>query len=43
MQVHKQPLKMTNGSGAAFIGPKFINLGIVGSGSYGEVYKVKHK
>jgi hypothetical protein len=26
-----------------FIGQKFDNLGIIGGGSYGEVYKVRHK
>lgn len=35
-------MKAAGGSGAAFIGAKFTNLGIIGSGSYGEVFKVKH-
>lgn len=34
---------MVNGSGSSFIGSKFTNLGIIGSGSYGQVYRVKHK
>lgn len=29
--------------GSNFIGPKFLNEGIIGSGSYGEVYRVRHK
>lgn len=32
---HTTPLKKMNGSGSAFIGQKFTNLGVVGSGSYG--------
>lgn len=26
-----------------FIDPKFDNLGIIGSGSYGEVFRVRHR
>lgn len=37
-----QPMKSSLGSGALYIGPKFTNIGFIGSGSYGEVYKVKH-
>ena len=37
------PMKKANGSGSTFITNKFTNLGIIGSGSYGEVYKVRHK
>lgn len=36
-------IKEANGSSSSFIGLKFTNLGIIGSGSYGDVYKVKHK
>lgn len=39
----QQPLKMSNGAGSSFMCSKFTNLGIIGSGSYGEVYKVRHK
>lgn len=35
MQKKSVPLKMVNGSGSSFIGSKFANLGIIGSGSYG--------
>lgn len=35
-------LKHKEGAGSSFIGPNFTNLGIIGSGSYGEVYKVRH-
>ena len=36
------PLKFKEGAGSNFIGPNFTNLGVIGSGSYGEVYKVRH-
>jgi serine/threonine protein kinase len=35
------PLK-SKGLGSNFIGPNFEDLGIIGSGSYGEVHKVRH-
>lgn len=40
-----KPMKNSNGLANSFsinFGLKFTNLGILGSGSYGEVYKVKH-
>jgi serine/threonine protein kinase len=43
-QTAKQNLtKKINGTGTPFVTSKFTNLGIIGSGSYGEVYKVRHK
>ena len=36
-------LKMREGAGFNFVGPNFDNLGVIGSGSYGQVYKVRHK
>ena len=35
-------LKMREGAGFNFVGPNFTNLGVIGSGSYGEVYRVRH-
>lgn len=36
------PLK-GQGLASQFLGPKFESLGMLGCGSYGEVYKVRHK
>ena len=36
-------LKLKESAGFNFVGPDYTNLGIIGSGSYGEVYKVRHK
>jgi serine/threonine protein kinase len=35
--------KRLKGLGAVDFGPKFENQGLVGAGTYGEVYRVKHR
>jgi serine/threonine protein kinase len=34
---------VAGGLGGVYFGPKFENQGLVGAGSYGEVYRVKHR
>lgn len=41
MKALKNPNGLANAS-SANLGTKFTNLGVLGSGSYGEVFKAKH-
>lgn len=34
--------RLKESAGSAFLGPNFTSLGVIGSGSYGEVYKARH-
>ena len=40
--MQKQPIKNLRGVGPSVIGSKFTSLGIIGSGSYGDVFRVRH-
>lgn len=38
-----QPMKGDTGYAGEFIGERFENKGVIGTGSYGDVYKVRHR